>query len=95
MLLVMARLPRLRAQVSPNDQQGRLLGRPDLSYPEHKLALEYDGGTRMDSPVEDNRRQNRLLNAGISMRRFTTADIFQAPESVIKQVRLAISKRGP
>jgi very-short-patch-repair endonuclease len=94
-LLVMARLPRPRAQVSPNDQQGRFLGGPDLYYPEHKLALEYDRGTRRDTLVEDNRRQNRLLNAGIRMLRFTAADIFQAPESVIGQVRLAISKRGP
>jgi very-short-patch-repair endonuclease len=94
-LLVMARLPRPRAQVSPNDQQGRFLGGPDLYYPAHKLALEYDRGTRRDSLVEDNRCQNRLLNAGIRMLRFTAADILQAPESVIGQVRLAISKRGP
>lgn len=95
MLLVLARLPRPRAQVSLHDQQGRLLGRPDLYYPEHKLALEYDGGTHRDSLVEDNRRQNRLLNSGIRLLRFTAADIFQAPESVVQQVRLAMSQRRP
>lgn len=92
MLLVMARLPRPGAQVSLHDQEGRFLGRPDLYYPEHKLALEYDGGTHRDSLVEDNRRQNRLLNAGFRLLRFTSADIFQAPESVVGHVHLAISK---
>ena len=95
MLLLMARLPRRRAQVSLHDQQGRFLGRPDLYYSEHKLALEYDGGTHSDSLVEDNRRQNRLLNGGFRLLRFTAADIFQAPESVIGQVRQAMSKHGP
>jgi len=95
MLLLMARLPRPHAQVSLHDHQGRFLGRPDLYYSEHKLALEYDGATHRDSLVEDNRRQNRLLNGGFRLLRFTAADIFQAPESVIGQVRLAISKHGP
>ncbi|HYR50182.1 MAG TPA: DUF559 domain-containing protein [Candidatus Eisenbacteria bacterium] len=81
--------------MSLHDHQGRFLGRPDLYYSEHKLALEYDGATHRDSLVEDNRRQNRLLNGGFRLLRFTAADIFQAPESVIGQVRLAISKHGP
>jgi very-short-patch-repair endonuclease len=95
MLLMMARLPRPHAQVPLHDQQGRFLGRPDLYYPEHKLGLEYDGGTHRDSLVHDNRRHNRLLNGGFRLLRFTAADIFRAPESVIGQVRLAMSKRGP
>jgi very-short-patch-repair endonuclease len=95
MLLVMARLPRPQAQVALHDPAGRFLGRPDLYYPSHKLGLEYDGGTHRDSLVEDNRRQNRLLNGGIRLLRFTAADIFQTPESVIAQIRLAISRRRP
>jgi hypothetical protein len=55
MLLVMARLPRPRAQVPLHDQQGRFMGRPDLYYTEHKLGLEYDGATHRDTLVEDNR----------------------------------------
>jgi very-short-patch-repair endonuclease len=94
MLLVMTRLPRPRAQVSLYDQEGRFLGRPDLYYPEYKLGLEYDGGTHRDNLAEDNRRQNRLLNGGIRLLRFTAGDIFQTPESVVGQVRLAISQRG-
>jgi hypothetical protein len=92
LLLVMAGLPRPRAQVSLDDEHGRPLGRPDLYYPEHRLGLEYDGATHRDSLVADNRRQNQLLNAGYRLLRFTAADIFQEPESVIAQVRLALSQ---
>src|SRR5260370_33117065 len=91
MLLVVTRLPRPRSPVSIYDHQGRFLGRPDLYYPEHKLGLEYDGGTHGDNLVQDNRRQNRLLNGGIKLLRFTAADIFHTPESVIAQVRSALS----
>lgn len=92
LLLVMAGLPRPQAQVSLHDPLGRFLGRPDLYYRASRLGLEYDGATHRDNLVEDNRRQNRLLNGGIRLLRFTAADIFQAPESVIGQVRLAISQ---
>jgi very-short-patch-repair endonuclease len=87
----MAGLPRPQAQVSIHDTYGRFLGRPDLYYPAQRLGLEYDGGSHRDSLVEDNRRQNRLLNGGVRLLRFTAADIFQAPQSVIEQVRFAIS----
>jgi len=91
MLLVMTRLPRPRAQVSIYDHEGGFLGRPDLYYPDYKLGLEYDGGTHRDNLVADNRRQNRLLNGGIRLLRFTAADIFRTPDSVIAQVRSALS----
>jgi very-short-patch-repair endonuclease len=94
MLLVIARLPRPRAQVPLHDQKGRFLGRPDLYYPEHKLGLEYDGGAHRNNLIEDNRRQNRLLNGGFRLLRFTAADIHQAPESVIEQVRRAMSNKS-
>lgn len=92
LLLVMAGLPRPQAQVSLHDPLGRFLGRPDLYYRANRLGLEYDGATHRDNLVKDNRRQNRLLNGGIRLLRFTAADIYQAPESVIGQVRLAISQ---
>ena len=93
LLLVMAGLPRPEAQVSLHDSAGRFLGRSDLYYPDRRLWLEYDGATHRESLVADNRRQNRLVNAGFRLVRLAAADIFQSPESVIGQVRLAISQR--
>jgi hypothetical protein len=87
MVLVLGGLPRPQAQVSLHDGKGRFLGRPDLYYPTHRLALEYDGSTHRSSLVEDNRRQNRLLAAGIRLLRFTAGDVLQNPDSVTAQVR--------
>ena len=95
LLLVFAGLPRPEAQVRFHDSSGRFLGRPDLYYPTDRLGLEYDGGGHRDNLVADNQRQNRLVNAGFRLLRFTAADIYHPPEWVIGQVRLAISSVGP
>jgi very-short-patch-repair endonuclease len=91
MLLVMSRLPRPEAQVSLHDEHDRFLGRADLYYPANRLAIEYDGGTHRTSLVEDNRRQNRLLNAGYRLLRFTYADIRDTPSAVVDQVKHALA----
>jgi very-short-patch-repair endonuclease len=87
MLLILGGLPRPQAQVPLHDSQGRFLGRPDLYYASHCLALEYDGSIHRTSLVEDNRRQNRLLSAGVRMLRFTAGDVLGNPDSVLTQVR--------
>jgi Protein of unknown function (DUF559) len=87
MLLVLAGLPRPEAQVKLFDAHGEYLGRPDLYYRNARLGLEYDGQTHRVSLEEDNRRQNRLLNAGIRLLRFTAGDIHKTPQVVAAQVR--------
>lgn len=87
MLLVLAGLPRPVAQVSLQDAKGRFLGRPDLYYPDHRLALEYDGATHRDSLAADNQRQNRLIGEGIRLLRFTAADVLRNQASLVAQVR--------
>lgn len=91
LLLVLNGLPSPLAQVDLHDRRGRFLGRADLYYPDSRLILEYDGGTHRLSLVEDNRRQNALLNAGFRMRRFTAPDVMGAPESVLANVRAALA----
>ena len=92
MLLVLARMPRPLAQVPIHDRTGRFLGRPDLYYPDFRLAIEYDGGTHRDALAEDNRRQNRLLDAGVRLLRFTAGDIFQTPDLVVSLVTAALTR---
>jgi len=91
MLLVLRRLARPEAQVPIYDGH-RFLGRVDLYYRGQKLALEYDGATHRESLAADNRRQNRLLEAGIRLLRFTASDIYNAPDLVVAQVRAALSR---
>jgi very-short-patch-repair endonuclease len=91
MLLVLGGLPRPQAQVSIHDRCGRFIGRPDLYYASERLGIEYDGGTHRDSLAEDNRRQNRLLDAGVRLLRFTSGDVYSNPDLIVMQVRGLLS----
>jgi very-short-patch-repair endonuclease len=91
LLLVLARLPRPLAQISLRDEDGQFVGRPDFFYPLHRLALEYDGSIHRENLTGDNRRQNRIVNAGYRLLRFTAADVLSAPDSVVALVRRALS----
>ena len=93
MLLVLAGLPRPEVQVSIHEPGGRFLGRPDLLYRAHRLAIEYDGGNHRERMIDDNRRQNGLVGAGFRLLRFTAADVYGAPNSVAMQVRHSLA--GP
>ena len=94
MLIVLAKLPRPQVQVSIHDDDGRFLGRPDLLYGSHRLAIEYDGGNHRERMVDDNRRQNRLVGAGYRLLRFTAADVYDKPDSVAIQVRHGLSQKA-
>lgn len=92
-LLIQRGLPRPEVQTNLYDVNNRFVGRADLYYPAARLVLEYDGANHRDRLVEDNRRQNRLLNAGFGLLRFTAADIHNQPEIVEAQVRRALAER--
>ncbi len=91
MVLILGGLPRPKAQVSIHDRWGRFVARPDLYYEENRLGIEYDGGVHRDALAEDNRRQNRLLNTGVRLLRFTASDVLRNPESIVSQVRTMLS----
>jgi len=90
MLLELGGLPRPEVQVTLYDGEGEFLGRPDLYYPSARLAIEYDGGSHRTTLAEDNRRQNRLVDADIRLLRFTAGDIYNHRRSVITLVRAAL-----
>lgn len=87
MLMVRSGLPRPIAQHTVTDAGGRFLARLDLFYPEARVGIEYDGATHVDSLAEDDRRQNRLVQAGIRLLRFTSADVYGRPHSLVAEVR--------
>lgn len=91
MLLVEAGLPRPEAQVAVRDRLHRFLGRPDLYYRDQRLGIEYDGGSHRESLAQDNRRQNRLLDAGVRLLRFTAGDIYNTPDVVVSLVQKALT----
>ena len=91
-LLIQAGLRTPEVQAELRNADGRLVGRADLYYPAARLVIEYDGANHRDRLVEDNRRQNLLLNAGFRLLRFTAADIHQRPDVVTSQVRRALAR---
>jgi very-short-patch-repair endonuclease len=93
-LLIQRGLPRPEVQTNLGDEKNQL-GRADLYYPAARLILEYDGANHRDRLVEDNRRQNRLLNAGFRLLRFTAADIRNQPDLVETLVRGALAGSAP
>lgn len=91
--LVRGGLPRPRVQMPVYGPDGSFLGRPDLSYPEDLLGVEYDGRYHADVEVfvADRQRQNRLLRAGWRLLHYTTEDVYRRPDRIITQVRAALS----
>jgi very-short-patch-repair endonuclease len=81
-------LPRPEVQRELRDHDGRFVGRADLYYPSARLVIEYDGTNHRDRLVQDNRRQNSIINAGYRVLRFTAAD---RPEVIQAQVRRALA----
>jgi len=91
MVLVLGGLPRPKAQVPIYDANGRFVGRPDLYYEKQRLGLEYDGAGHRTTLAEDNARQNKLLNAGVRLLRFTALAL-QNADSVVRQVRMELAR---
>lgn len=87
LLLVLAGLPRPWAQTVLTNSAGLFVGRVDLYYPEHKLAIEYDGAAHRERLASDNQRQNSLVDAGYHLLRFTATDVLSNPMSVVALVR--------
>jgi hypothetical protein len=93
-LLLQAGLPRPEVQTDLHDAVLRFVGRADLFYREARLVIEFDAGNHRERLVDDDRRQNRLIEAGFRVQRFTSADVYQRPEAVAAQVRGAMGRFG-
>jgi len=74
----------------------RLIARPDLSYPELKIAIEYEGdGHRTDKDQwrRDIQRQRELEDLGWIVIRLTQRDLREGQESLLARIRRAIAAR--
>ena len=70
---------------------GRIL-HPDLGYPEHAVALEYEGGRHLDPArwKRDIERRELFEDAGWRVIRVTSDDLFDRPEALVRRVRSAV-----
>ena len=87
-----AGLPRPALQHSIVDGSGAFIGRADLAWPDRKVLVEFDGDVHRERDVfvRDLRRQNRLMAAGWTVLRFTSADVLGRPDEVIAEIRRAL-----
>lgn len=90
-LLHRARVPPPELQHEIRDAVG-FVARVDLAWPDRRVVVEFDGDGHRDRAVfvNDVRRQNRLVAAGWTVLRFTSADVLGRPDEVIAAVRAAL-----
>ena len=93
-LLHAAGLPRPTVQHRAVDAAGRLIGFGDLAWPERRVLVEFDGDVHRERRVfvDDLRRQNRLVLAGWTVLRFTSADVLGRPQDVVSTVARALTR---
>ncbi|GAB3948986.1 hypothetical protein GCM10027614_47030 [Micromonospora vulcania] len=87
------RVPPDALQLEIRDDDGYLLGIGDLGWRGARLIAEADGRDAHASPAAvfaDRRRQNRLVNAGWTVLRFTWSDTLQ-PDYIPQTVRQALA----
>ncbi len=98
-LIIEAGLPTPELQYVVRDENGGTFARLDMAYQRLRIAIEFDGAVHRAADVfaNDLRRQNRLVNAGWTVLRFSGADVLGRPDYVVAQVRAAWKKatRGP
>ncbi|MFE9693387.1 endonuclease domain-containing protein [Micromonospora sp. NPDC005806] len=83
-------------QVEVRDADGYLLGIGDLGWRNARLIAEADGRDPHRTPraiYEDRLRQNRLVNAGWKILRFTWADTLR-PDYIRETVKRALRRSG-
>ena len=96
MLLVDAGLPCPVVNGAAVDAGGRFLALPDMSYPELRIAIEYDGDVhRTDQATwrRDVERRQRLEGAGWLIVTVTADDVIRHPGRLVRRVREAIDRR--
>lgn len=96
LLLDAAGIRGLEVNLSAHDADGNFLALPDLSIPELKIAIEYDGDVhRTDEATwrRDVERRQRLRDAGWHDITATADDVIRDPSRLIARTRAAVAKR--
>jgi len=87
-----AGLPAPELQFRIRDDGGVIVAAADMAWPQHKVLVEFDGDVHRERKpfVEDRRRQNRVVMAGWTVLRFTSADVYGDALGVLAQIRRAL-----
>lgn len=92
--LVLAGLPRPRAQVELYDGSGAFVARLDHGYDEFKVGVDYDGQVHAERWRYDLERQERIRDLGWWHRRYTSLHARDGWSLMVAQVRAALLAAG-
>jgi very-short-patch-repair endonuclease len=82
------------ANAEVQDDAGRV-GVVDVLFADARVVVEIDGRrahSGRQAFVQDRRRQNRLVNAGYIVLRFTWQDLVERPAAVLRELRKALAR---
>lgn len=97
LLIVLAGLPEPTVDFRVHDSFGKVIRRFDLSYPDLRLIVEYDGRQHADDPEQyesDIYRREDLDRWKWRSVVVTAKGIFQRPEETLHRVRNALRSQG-
>lgn len=89
LIIVGGGLPEPEIGYVVHDAAGGWLAKPDLTYPEVALAIEYDGKHHLADPRQwrlDIRRRENLEREGWLVRVFTADDLLNRPGTVVARI---------
>src|SRR4051812_47988976 len=79
-IIVSAGLPRPEAQWDIFTPAGSFVARADLAYPEHKVAVEYDGAWHWKQRRADERRRAAMRAVGWKVLVYDVDDVYADPD---------------
>ncbi|GAA3630683.1 DUF559 domain-containing protein [Microlunatus ginsengisoli] len=97
LLIVLGGLPEPEVNRIVRHDDGAWRRRFDLSYPGHRLIVEYDGRQHVDVRAQwaaDLKRREELERDGWTLVVITGADLFGDPEGTLERIRRALADRG-
>lgn len=97
MLVVLAGLPEPEVNHIIRNQAGEWVARFDLSYPDYRLLVEYDGRQHaQDGPQweRDIKRREMLDSARWRLVTITAKGIYKEPEVTLERIVTALRERG-
>lgn len=89
MLLILAGLPEPIVDYKVRDAQGHVIMRYDLSYPSHRLIIEYDGRQHAESDTQRDRDIDRREDIDRRQWRIVvirSKDIYQTPRNTLLRI---------
>lgn len=96
LILARAGLPHPLINEQINDAEGFFLAIPDLSWPEYKVALEYEGEyhRQLGQFRRDVLRVERLVDHEWLIVKAVATDVFDEPQGLVDRVARRLNSRG-